>query len=118
MRQSRIYYFCPDFRELSRRQNDVPTRGHSERDCLDAAVLHSRRDFDAAGLKIRQKLPTLSKRSLEKKDIIVFPEPFLAYFTDSHNPSKARLRLNRIYAKSRHKYYINELSKRPSASHL
>jgi len=50
---------------------------------------------------------------IQSDDTIVFPEFHLAFFTDFHNPSGIRLRVNRFVAKNRHKYYVNELSKAP-----
>lgn len=114
MSQSCIYYFCPDFKgtvggvKTMYRHVDILNRNN-----INAAVLHSTTGFRCSWFENETTIAYIKRTRFETEDVIVFPEPFLAYFTDSHNPSKARLQLNRIFSKSRHKYYANELSKAP-----
>jgi hypothetical protein len=114
MRRPVVYYFCPDFRgtvggvKTMYRHVDILNR-HD----IPAAILHSTTGFRCGWFENETKIAYVKQIRLEREDVVVFPEPFLAYFTDSHNPSNSRLRLNRIFSKSRHKYYVNELSKSP-----
>jgi hypothetical protein len=114
MRQPCIYYFCPDFKgvvggvKTMYRHVDILNRNG-----FNAAILHSRNGFRCGWFENETSIAYLKQARFESEDILVFPEPFLAYFTDAHNPSKARLRFNRTVAKSPHKYYVNELSKLP-----
>jgi glycosyltransferase involved in cell wall biosynthesis len=114
MRQPCIYYFCPDFKgvvggvKTMYRHVDILNRNG-----FNAAILHSRSGFRCGWFENETRIAYVKQSRFEQEDIIVFPEPFLAYFTDAHNPSRPRLRFNRAVAKSPHKYYVNELSKLP-----
>jgi len=114
MKKPCIYYFCPDFKgvvggvKTMYRHVDI-LNGNG----FNAAILHSRTGFRCRWFENDTKIAYVRQTDLGMDDILVFPEPFLAYFTDFHNPPKAELWFDRIVSKSRHKYYINELSKTP-----
>jgi hypothetical protein len=114
MGQPVIYYFCPDLRgpvggvKAMYRHVDVLNRNH-----FSAAVLHSKTGFRCQWFENETKIAYIRKTKFEKDDVIVFPEPLLAYFTESHNPPKLKLHFYRIFAKNRHKFYTHELSNAP-----
>jgi len=114
MKQPVIYYFCPDFRgtvggvKTMYRHVDILNRNN-----IDAAVLHSTTGFRCGWFENETKIAYVKHAQFAKEDVIVFPESLLAYFTDFTSPSKPKLQVNRIFSKSRHKYYVNELSKAP-----
>ncbi|MDM7994598.1 MAG: glycosyltransferase [Acidobacteriota bacterium] len=114
MKKPCIYYFCPDFKgvvggvKTMYRHVDILNRNG-----FDAAILHSRTGFRCGWFDNETKIAYVRRTRFDKEDVIVFPEPFLAYFTDAHNPVKPILLFDRIFSKSPHKYYLNELSKAP-----
>ena len=114
MRNPVVYFFCPDYGEavggvkVIYRHVDILNRNG-----IEACVLHSKKGFRCGWFRNETPIACVAETKFNPEDILVFPESLLAFFTDAHNPSGIRLRLNRVVAKSRHKYYINELSKTP-----
>jgi glycosyltransferase involved in cell wall biosynthesis len=114
MKQPVVYYFCPDLRGIVGgvktiyRHVDILNKNN-----INAAVLHSTAGFRCRWFENETKIAYLKTAKFEKEDVIVFPESLLAYFTNSHNPSKLRLQFYRVFSKNRHKFYLNELSKVP-----
>jgi glycosyltransferase involved in cell wall biosynthesis len=114
MKQPVIYYFCPDLRGIAGgvktiyRHVDILNRNN-----FSAAVLHSTTGFRCRWFENETRIAYLKRTQFQKEDVIVFPESLLAYFTDSHNPSKVKLDFYRMFSKNRHKFYLNELSKAP-----
>lgn len=115
MKEPVVYYFCPDYREpvggvkVMYRHVDI-LNGNDIR----SRILHSKKGFRCRWFRNETPVAYVPETAFNSGDVIVFPESDLAYFTDAHNPSGFRLRLYRATAKSRHKYYINELSKAPA----
>jgi glycosyltransferase involved in cell wall biosynthesis len=114
MSQPVIYYFCPDFRgavggvKAMYRHVDILNRNG-----FSASILHSTTGFRCRWFENETRIDYAKKTQFKKDDVIVFPEPLLPYFTDSHNPPTLKLHFYRAFSKNRHKFYTNELSKAP-----
>jgi glycosyltransferase involved in cell wall biosynthesis len=114
MKSPVIYYFCPDLKgtiggvKTMYRHVDILNKHH-----FNAAILHSTPGFRCDWFLNETPIAYVKDTEFSAEDIVVFPEPLLAYFTDSHNPPLLKLKFYRIFSKNRHKFYANELSKLP-----
>jgi hypothetical protein len=112
MKKPAIYYFCPDYRaavggvKVMYRHVDILNKND-----IHAAILHSTTGFRCNWFMNDTRVAYVKSTKFEKDDVIVFPESQLAFFTDAHNPPNWKLHIYQRFAKSRHKYFLNDLSK-------